>query len=228
VVRSPGVLHTDGAGYAELAERLRSGEPGAFEANVARHGAALRRCCIATAGSVDRGEEAHQRTLLILHRRGRTLRDGARLAAWLQSVVRREAFRVRRRTALGGRLTTADQAVRAIASGPHVDPRTGLMTHFDRQGTFEGDDPPPTRRWADVGPDGRLALESLAPGSTEVDLRIDEMPGLGPLREVKIRDEPLGVGEAREPGDVRLPVRTRGDAVETPRGAASRGEIVLP
>jgi RNA polymerase sigma factor (sigma-70 family) len=85
-----------GLDEAELLSRfVDRGDPGAFEAIVARHGPMVLRICRQLLSSPDAVDDAFQATFLVLVRKAGSIRDGHRLGSWLYGVAYRVAGRLR-------------------------------------------------------------------------------------------------------------------------------------
>ncbi|AMV36242.1 sigma-70 family RNA polymerase sigma factor [Planctomyces sp. SH-PL62] len=80
-----------------LARFLASGDEGAFESIVTRHGPMVRGVCGRLLRDPHDADDAFQATFLVLARYGGKLRDPDRLSSWLYSIARRVSLRARAR-----------------------------------------------------------------------------------------------------------------------------------
>ncbi len=109
------VLHAMGRLHTEVSERndaelldafARRGDEGAFATLLRRHGPMVLAVCRRTLRDRHEAEDAFQATFLLLVRKARSLRQPARLGAWLHGVAYRTALKAKaaaaRRAAVGG------------------------------------------------------------------------------------------------------------------------------
>jgi RNA polymerase sigma factor (sigma-70 family) len=127
----------------------------------------------------------------------------------------------------GAEILTQDMAGRSVANSPFVDARYGIITHFEAMGAVDPDPPVRIRRSAEVGPDGSFRLEALEPGAGEVALSLQGVPGQGVVSFL-FRGDPLKAGEARDLGDVRMPLGPAPEGKVPAKGADAGGPIVIP
>src|SRR5437868_11660964 len=80
-----------------LARFIRSHEPAAFTALVARHGPRVWAVCRRLSRDAQAAEDAFQATFLVLARRPSAVRRPAALSSWLHGVAARVAARLRPR-----------------------------------------------------------------------------------------------------------------------------------
>jgi RNA polymerase sigma factor (sigma-70 family) len=83
----------------QLLRRFATGDEGAFEALIARHGAMVLGVCRRLLYESSDVEDAFQATFLVLLRKAGTLRDSEPLGPWLHGVAYRVAARIRGRSA---------------------------------------------------------------------------------------------------------------------------------
>lgn len=114
-------LAEPGIGDAQLLAEFRSGDPGAFEALVRRHGPMVWRVCRDLLGDSPDAEDAFQATFLVFVRRAGSIRDGEAVGRWLYGVAQRVAARAR---GLAQRRRSRERQVetmRAVPSPPGDD-----------------------------------------------------------------------------------------------------------
>jgi RNA polymerase sigma factor (sigma-70 family) len=88
-----------GLSEGQLLHRFATGDPGAFEALVMRHGPMVRSVCRRMLYDSCDVEDAFQATFLVLLRKAGALRDAEALSPWLHGVAYRVAARIRAHSA---------------------------------------------------------------------------------------------------------------------------------
>src|SRR5688572_14309485 len=85
---------------ALLSRFFQEHDDAAFAAILERHGPLVYGVCQRVLGDANDAEDAFQATFLVLVRKGGTLREPGRLAAWLYGVAQRTARKVRAKAAV--------------------------------------------------------------------------------------------------------------------------------
>ena len=112
-------------GSEELISRVRSGDEEAFRLIFEQHAGAVVRFIYGMIGVGDLAEELMQETFVRAYRHRNSLRDDAKLAAWIFGIARNVALNaLRSRRAAAGKLTGDDYAeVEAVDTDPAPDER---------------------------------------------------------------------------------------------------------
>jgi RNA polymerase sigma factor (sigma-70 family) len=101
-----------------LARFFQRQEDAAFAAIVARHGPLVYGVCRRVLNDANDADDAFQATFLVLVRKGRSLRDPARLSSWLYGVAQRTAHKARAKAALRAKAERQASAMPTM-SDPH-------------------------------------------------------------------------------------------------------------
>lgn len=112
-----------------LSRFFQDHDDAAFAAILERHGPLVYGVCQRVLSDANDAEDAFQATFLVLVRKGGTLRDPGRLAAWLYGVAQRTARKVRAKTALRTRSErqAGDIPVETAASDMTLDELRAIL-----------------------------------------------------------------------------------------------------